>query len=417
MAADRRYGKWTGGLVLCLSWSLFAGPGADLKAQVRAVRDAEIHTMAGDVIPNGVILIEGGKIIAIGGDVRIPPGAEIIPAKGYLVYPGFLAVSDLPPALDNFESITPDVSALDRFEPGEDLSFWTSRGITSLLLAMPENRLVPGKGAVVKTGGDQAGMIVRRDAALNINFGRSALLPPMIHIHPAPVSVDNPLTPARKQYPSSELGAYSVMKELFEPGPFSGELGLYYGNIASSFKEAREKGLPLIIRCQRAADILQALDLAAGTGMSPVILGGNEACRVADRLKAKDVPVIVEVIVKPDGAALKEDDLALDGGEVQLGNLPFLIRTGIKVSLAANISDGGQGVLEILRHFRKYGVSEDELMATITVNPARALGVADRIGTLEKGKDADLVFLRKAPGSSFPCLEKVMISGKMVHEK
>ncbi len=107
----------------------------------------------------------------------------------------------------------------------------------------------------------------------------------------------------------------------------------------------------------------------------------------------------------------------MDGAATDLENLPRLIRSGIRVSISADLCGGGQGLLETVRHFRKYGISDDELIATITVNPARALGVAARIGTLEKGKDADIVFLRKTGESSFPRLEKVMISGRMVYEK
>ncbi|MEE9503352.1 MAG: hypothetical protein V3V48_14860, partial [Candidatus Aminicenantaceae bacterium] len=234
-------------------------------AKTVAIRGGEIHTMEGEIWLSGTILIRDGKIVAIGEEVQVPEGAEIIEAGGLVLYPGFFASSGLftPDELKNFESFTPSASAADRFDFHGDYALYLRGGVTSGFVAMPANRIISGKGMIVKLGsGGKMSLMLKKEAALSINLGKDAVLPPMTDIFPAPVSVENPLVPSIKQFPSSSLGVFGLLNELFRPVPFSGDLTRYFQNVANSLKESQAQGLPLIVRCQGAADIHLAINFA-----------------------------------------------------------------------------------------------------------------------------------------------------------
>jgi len=398
---------------------LICGAGVHLSAKTVVIRGAEIHTMDGRIIKKGAILIKEGKIAEIGDDVSIPENAEIIQAEGFILYPGFVAASCLLTSkeIKNFESFSPDTSALDRFDIFGDYTRYVAGGVTSVYVGMPYNRLISGRGAVVKFGGaGQESKVVRREAALNVSLGKDAVLPPMTDIFPAPISPENPLLPSLKQYPSSVLGAYWIMNALFRFDQYSGDLARYMENISASLRRAQENRLPLVVRCQKAADIFQSVELAKILGMPLIIQGGAEAYKLAGMLKENNVSVIAEAFVRPNGLSPKEEPLSEDGIRIYEKNIPALIKEGITVAIAPDIDSSVPELLWVARYYQKFGTSEEELIKAITINPARMFGVAQKIGSLERGKDADILFFRKESGKLLLQLKKVMIEGRIIYE-
>jgi imidazolonepropionase-like amidohydrolase len=406
--------------ILSFCLAAFLGAGLTLSGQTQAIRGAEIHTMAGDVIASGVILIQGGKITAVGSDIPIPQGAEVIDASGFILYPGFIASSCSLASgeIDDFESVSPDYSALDRFDPLQDCSRFLAGGITAVYLDTPKNRLVSGKGAVVKLGtGRDESRVVREDAALRINLDGGAVLPPMITIYPAPVSPENPITPSRKQFPSSTLGAYWLIRNLFHSGEAAGDLMKYRETVASSLIQARERKIPLLVECRKAVDIHQAVELAAELKMPLIISGGTEAAQCADVLAQKNIPVIAESKVRPNDPDPDGAGIAREGFSGRSSGISTLISKGILVAVKPSEDRWIPDLLWIVQSYRKYGVSAEDLIKSITINPARIFGVDQRLGSLEKGKDADILFFQNEKGIPLPRLKKVMIEGKIVHEQ
>ncbi len=394
--------------------------GFPLFGKTIAIKGGEIHTMEAEVINPGIILIQEGKIIEIGQDVQVPEDAEILEARGYILYPGFLAPSGFFGALEikNFESFTPDASALDRFDFLGDYTPYLRGGVTSAFVGMPSNRIISGRGAVVRLcpeGMDSA--VLKAEAALCINLDREAVLPPMTDIFPAPVSVENPLTPSFKQYPSSNLGAFWLLNELFRFDPYSGELAKYFQNISSSLKQAQERGLPLIIRCQEASDIRQAVFLAQKLRMRLIIRGESEASDLTDLLKDHQVSIIAEADVRPNGAWPGGESEREDKLRKNLHNIAALIQQGIPVAITAKDDKYLPELFWITQYFQKFGIPQDELIQTITINPAKIFGLEARIGSLAKGKDADILFFQKESGKPLPRLLKVMSEGRMVYEE
>jgi hypothetical protein len=408
-----RTAAWVG-----LLFVLFGG--TCMLAQTVAIRGGEIHTLEGETWISGTILIQVGSIIAVGEDVTVPENAEIIEASGFILYPGFVTASGLFSSgeMKNFESFSPDASAADRFDFHGDYAPYLKGGITSGFVAMPSDRIISGKGMIVKLGsGGETSRMLKKEAALCVNLGREALLPPMTDIFPAPVSVENPLIPSYKQFPSSSLGAWGLLNALFRTETFSGDLARYFQNAADSLRRSQAQGLPLIVRCQRAVDIHRAIYFARSIKMPLIIQGAAEAYKCVDSLKKNDIPVIVEVDFRPNTRGETEDSINNENGQTWMTNIPTLIREGVRVAVAAKDEKGLPDLYWITQYFQRYGIDPEDLVKTIAIDPARIFGVDDRIGSLAKGKDADILFFKKEPGNPLLALKKVMSQGQIVHEE
>jgi imidazolonepropionase-like amidohydrolase len=283
---------------------------------------------------------------------------------------------------------------------------------------MPADRIISGKGMIVKLGvRGRVSHLLQKEAALCINLGKNAVLPPMTDIFPAPVSVENPLIPSFKQYPSSSLGAMGLLHALFQPEPFTGDLARYFQNVANSLKKSQAQGIPLIIRCQRAVDIQQAISFSQSVKMPLIIQGAAEAHKCVDSLKKHNIPVIVEADFRPNSAGVSDDLLYNKDGQDRMVNIPTLIQSGIQVAITAKDDKGLPDLYWITQYFQRCGIVPDELVKTITINPAKIFSLEDRIGSLAKGKDADILFFKKEPGKPLPALKKVMSQGQIVYEE
>jgi imidazolonepropionase-like amidohydrolase len=260
-------------------------------------------------------------------------------------------------------------------------------------------------------------LVLKEEAALSVNLGKDAVLPPMTDIFPAPVSVENPLVPSIKQFPSSSLGAFGLLRELFRPDPFSGDLSRYFQNAANSLMESQARGLPLIVRCQRAADIHQAIRFSQSVKMPLIIQGSGEAYKGIDSLKKYNIPVIAEADLGPNRHGISEDLEDNRKWQNWMTNIPRLIQQGVLVAIAVKDEKGLPELFWITQYFQRYGIDPEELIKTITINPAKIFGLADRIGSLAKGKDADILFFKKVPGVPLPVLKKVMSQGQIIYEE
>jgi hypothetical protein len=380
----------------------------------------EIYTMEGKVLSSGTILVRDGKIVEIGEEILVPEDAQVIEASGYVLYPGFIASSGLFTSVEpkNFESFTPDASAADRFDFHGDHIRYLCGGVTSAFVAMPANRIISGKGMIVKLGsGGRMSLMLKKDAALSINLGKNAILPPMTDIFPAPVSVENPLVPSSKQFPSSSLGAFWLLHELFREESFSGDLARHFQNVSDSLKMAQTQGLPLIVKIQEAMDIQQAIQFAESAQMSLIIQGASVTYPMIRVLHEKNIPVIAEADVRPNGHWMSVDSIDVEERQQRMKNISLMVQQGLQVALTPADEKYLPDLFWIVQYFQKYGISVEEIIKTITINPAKIFGIDDRIGSLAKGKDADILFFKRETGTLLPVLKKVMSQGLIVNEE
>ena len=98
-------------------------------------------------------------------------------------------------------------------------------------------------------------------------------------------------------------------------------------------------------------------------------------------------------------------------------NIPTLIQQGVLVAIVAKDEKGLPDLFWITQYFQSYGIDPEELIKTITINPAKIFGLEDRVGSLAKGKDADILFFKKETGAPLPALKKVMSQGQIIYEE
>ena len=153
--------------------------------------------------------------------------------------------------------------------------------------------------------------------------------------------------------------------------------------------------------------------------MPLIIQGTEDAYKLIDSLIKYNIPVIAEADLGPNKIWISEDLTDDDSRNWQnrMKNIPLLIQRGVLVAIASKDEVGLPDLFWITQYFQKYGIDPEELIKTITINPAKIFGLEDRIGSLAKGKDADILFFKKDPGVPLPDLKKVMIQGQFVYEK
>jgi imidazolonepropionase-like amidohydrolase len=400
---------------LVLSWSTAA-----LRAgtpEVFAIRDARIVPVSGPALDKGTIVIARGLITAVGTSVTVPPEAWVIDGTGLTVYPGLIdagtdlgLVSATPPAAsggavgapgpgvprpaagpaargpEDRPASTPWVQAADELK-ADDRRFesWRSSGFTTALSA-PRTGLLAGQGAVINLAGERPGdLVLRAPATLQVSlqppggFGSfpGSLMGTVAYIRQVFLDVEHDVAATRA------YGAGSRGQE--RPA---------YDRTLRALEQAQAANVPVLVPAQTAVQIVRVLDLAKELKLKPVLVGAHQAYRVADRIAAAGTPVIVSLKwPEPDANADPEAVELLRSLRLRADapTTPAVLES--KGVTYAFTSDGVQP-RDVIKHVRKAidgGLASDAALRALTVNAARILGVADRLGTLEAGKIANLV--------------------------
>jgi len=400
--------------------------------EVLAIQAGQIWPGKGEPIFNGVLLIREGKIAALGPDVAIPPGARVLDARTKVIIPGLVdAYTTLNQPGDAPESITPELKALEGFDFWAEFPLLLAGGVTTVYLSPGERRLLSGQGAVVKlAGGDREARVLRESAGLRVTLGEAPKNPPDLFDPPVPPSAEHPIAPARRQFPTSRLSEFSELRRIFRiasgsaPGPIGPEALSPWGSperrqlVTAQRVEALQRVLrgeiPLRVRADTASDIRGALRLAAQFHLPLVIEGGVEAYRVAGELARAGVPVVVDGIVRPGVWQPGDYTRDLRRGKIDLSNAAQLAAAGVPVAIHAPDDRDIPHLLLIAGAAISYGLSSEAALRAITLTAAEILGVADRVGSLEVGKDADLVILSGDPFDLRTRVEKTLVNGRMV---
>lgn len=382
---------------------------------VLAIKGGTVLTMAGAPIKAGTVLVRGGRIAEVGDGVSIPEGATVVDATGKYVLPGLvdaMTYYGLLPADRNDASnpATPENRILPAYHPASvaEAGVYGSRellagGVTCIYIAPGSAQAIGGQGAVVKTSGRLSDANVLRD----------------------PASVDMALGDAVKA-PSSRMAVASLIRrtlagardslerpEAFVKGPKSAA--------AEALARVLRREVPARIEADLPDDIRTAVRIADEFGLALVIDGGSGAYRVRELLAEKGIPVVLGPVshaAVPGRAPQASSDIRDEG------NAAMLAQAGVKIALASfGNADGGAGnghpgrwLLLEAALATGFGLPEDAALKAVTISAAEILGVADRIGTLEKGKDADIVICDGPPLGLKTRVERVFIDGKPVTE-
>jgi imidazolonepropionase-like amidohydrolase len=408
-----------GALVCCLLglMAMTALPCSVVRAQI-AVRGKTVHTMAGPPIADGIVVITDGKISAIGvaDQIAVPDGYKVLSAE--VVTPGlvdahstvgFAGIYNQKHDQDQLERsapIQPQLRAIDAFNAQEDLIEWIRGfGVTTVHAGHAPGELISGQTLIAKTAGRAVA-----DAVIVESRAVAATLGPAAHKadKKSPGTRGKAIAMLRDQL--IKAGEYlDKQKRAADKGdegePPPRDLGL------ETLGQVLKGELPLMITLQRAVDIASALRLAREFEIKIWLDGADEAYLLIDEIKAAGVPVIIH------------PTMARSFGEHQ--NLSFetagkLVAAGIPVALQSGYESyvpKTRVVLFEAAEAAANGLSFEQALRTITIDAAKILGIDDRLGSLEVGKDGDLALYDGDPFEYTSHCVGTVIEGRVVSDE
>lgn len=393
-------------------------------ARIVVIKAGRILTMTGPILENGLVLIENGKIKAVGRDIKIPEGAEVIEEPEGWVLPGLvdahssLGLVDETGRSENEELSDPNVaqlSVIDGFNPFDKrIAQARAAGITAALVTPGRRSVIGGQMAAVRLRGQTVDqMVLLSPAGMKFSIGEGP----------------KQAFGEKGRLPSTRMGnVYVIRQALLEAREYAGKWSAYEKQLAEAKKARKDaadvqapkrdlrlealarvvKGeLTAFIECYRMDDIGAALRLVDEFGLKAVLAGCAEGYLLAGEIARRKIPVIVG----PFGIGPKRTETE----RVEISNAARLHRAGVKVVLQSEVQYG-LGTLEELPLLAalavRGGLPEEEALKAITINAAEVMGVAGRIGSLEPGKDADLVIFSGHPFDYRSRVKRVLIAGE-----
>jgi len=403
--------RWTVTLIAAATVGCLSTTSA--RAQTVAITGGKVYPVSGPPIENGTVLVRDGKIVAVGANVAVPNGATRIDATGKWVTPGLInALTGL--GVTEIGAVPNTVDRTARGDSGISASFPVWEGINPASTMFPPARNEGITSVVVVPTG---GLIAGQAALIDLVPGTVTDM-----INKAPVAMVAQFGDARSGGSNARGEQYERLKELIEDTRAYARRKAEFDRAQTRQFAARrsdlealipvaEGRLPLMVNADRASDIEAVLRLAREVNIKVMIAGGAESWEVADKLAAANVPAIVGSM-----GNIPESFAAL--GERQ--ETPALLqRARAKVVLIANGS-GGEELFNV-RNLKydagvavAYGLAWDDALRAITLTPAEVFGVANRVGSLQPGRDANIVVWSGDPFEFATRVEHVLIRGREV---
>jgi imidazolonepropionase-like amidohydrolase len=366
-----------------------------------AIRNAHIVTVTGADIENGTVVISDGKIVAVGISATIPGGAQVIDGSGMFVYPGMMDAGTslglveigqgANGTVDTAEvgDFNPNLKAVVALNPhSAHIGVTRVDGVTSVVI-LPSGGLISGQAAIVNlVGTTPLEMALVPTAALVINYPRLAQRGGGFGGQQQPANLSELITANERQVEQlrkllRDAEAYGRARDAYAkdktlPRP---DVNVVLEALVPYVRGER----PVVFRADRRAEIEGALKFAEEMKLKPIILGGADAWKLTSALKEKDVPVILTGVLD---LPLREDDaydtMYTAAAKLQQAGIRFAISTGDSGSAVRNLPlYAGMAAA--------FGLPKLEALKAVTLYPAQIMNVADRLGSIEVGKVADLV--------------------------
>jgi imidazolonepropionase-like amidohydrolase len=396
-----------------LSWlALVCLASAGPAAQDLAVRGKLVHTLAGPPLEDGVVLVQGGKITAVGRGAELPIPAGMRTLYAAVVTPGlvdahtcvglagWMNVDHDKDELETSAPLQPELRAIDAYNPQDPLVEWVrSFGVTTLHTGHAPGELVSGQTMIVKTRGNTVeSAVVVPEAMVAATLGSGA-------------TREGKESPGTRSKAAAMLRAkliaaseYAAKRAAATEEPPARDLGLE--TLAAVL--ARER--PLLVTAQRAQDILTALRLAEEFRFELVLDGAAESYLLLDQLKAAGVSVLCH---PPMARAHGEtENLSMETpAALQQAGIPFALQSGYESYVPRTRVVLFEASVAAVR-----GLGFDAALAAITIDAARLLGIEDRVGSLEVGKDGDFALYDGDPLEYTSHCIGVVIEGEVVSE-
>ena len=381
---------------------LMLAPAVAGAADTVAIRGGRIVTVSGPVIEMGTVVISGGTITAVGPSVEIPGGATVIDATGQTVYPGLIdglttlglvEIGSVAGSVDTTETgdVNPHAEAWIAVNPhSELLPVARANGITAALAA-PAGGLISGQSALLRLAGTTPeALTVKTPVAMHMVYPTGRPVFDLSRLFEEPeLKTFEEREKDRKRNQEKELKRLgNLLEEAKAYG--AARAAARAGSIAppkpdlpmDALAPVARGEVPVVMRVDAEEDIRGAVRFAEEQGLKLVIAGGLEAWRVADLLKQKDVAVLVNV----DRLPRRESDPY----DAAYANPAALQRAGVRFAIVSDDASQSRNLPYEAAMARAYGLGADAALRAITLSPAEIFGVAERMGTIAPGRDADL---------------------------
>jgi imidazolonepropionase-like amidohydrolase len=378
---------------------------AFLLAQTVAITGGTVYPVSGPKIDNATVLIRDGRIAAVGTNVAIPAGATRIDAAGKWVTPGLIesggnlglteisAVQGTNEAFQRTSEVAASFNVAEGINPASTLVPITRiEGITTAL-TWPAGQLIGGQGVMIDLDGATVeAMLVKSPSALLATLSEES----------------------KDEGGGSRAGAAARLRRVFNDA-------LEYSRRRSDYTRAQMQQLaagaadleallpvlrgqvPLVIISNRRSDIETALRIAKEYKLRLILAGAEEGWQVADKIAAAGVPVLVQPL---------DNIPTYDGLGARYENAALLARAGVKVVVIENDTHNARNLRQEAGNAVAYGMTWEQALRAVTLSPAEVFGVADRYGSLEPGKVANVVVWSGDPFEFTTGVEHVFIRGK-----
>ena len=397
-----------------------------------AVKNARIVPVSGPVIENGTVVIAKGLIQSVGTDVAIPPEAWVIDGKGLTVYPGLIdAGTNLGLAQDDEAkkrgtgpsasgpedrpATTPWRVAADELKTDDKrIESWRSAGFTTAL-SVPDGGIFPGQASVIDLAGERTGnYIVRHRAVVPLSFK------PVGGFFGFPDSLMGTIAYVRQVL--DDTAWYTQAEPIYQANPTKTER-LPYDRTEYVLSRALQNNELVLLPANNSIQIVRALRLADEWKVRAVLYGGQQGYEVAAALAASKIPVLV---------SLKWPERSKDGdpeAEQTLRELRFrdqapgtpaaLAKAGVKFAF---YSDGIATTKDIFKSLKKAsdaGLAPEAALRALTLDSAEILGLSDRLGSIARGKIANLVVTDGDIFNEKSKVKHVFVDGRwfVIHEE
>jgi imidazolonepropionase-like amidohydrolase len=403
-------------LILTFTLMLLVATPSRLTAQTYAIKNAKIVTVTGPVIPTGTILIQDGKIAAVGANISVPGNARVIDAKGLTAYPGMIdphtamglqEIGSVGATQDVTEmgDINPHIRAAAAINPlSEHVEITRANGITTVG-SLPRGGLIAGQGAVINLNGwVLKDMLVKDSALMVINYPRDVNL--------AANATDRQRRDAEDTRKKSldllrqTLKDAQAFAKIVDARPAEAESNPVLRALVPVVKGQE----PALFNVDTESEIKGALDLADEFKLKAILSGCAEAWKVVNLLKSKNVPVILGAVLDSP----RDDSYPYD---VNYTTAAVLTKAGVKVAFTSDSTSSARDLPWHAGMSVAFGLPKEEALKAVTINAAQILGIDSQTGSISEGKIANIMLTDGDPLEHATKLKYLFVGGKSVELK